>query len=230
MLTTKLEELILKGRAFFRTAVIGGTQKATININEDRFIIITDVTYFPGFYRRDNGIEGDDLNELTDFTSQFTIYGNRGYNNFVARTKFDYIPKTFQGRPIYAPSNHIRYDLYLLHTDQVGFSFCKGSDITALGFPAPTDNPGYVPPLDYGRVGDTGVINTSVTTTINTPTNRLINNTTRPGSTTNNAETFIIPFDADTQINAIEILNSFNYPILHVNYVEILGLPNNLGI
>lgn len=230
MLTTKLEELILKGRAFFRTAVIGGTQKATININEDRFIIITDVTYFPGFYVRDNGLEQPFPSELTDFTSQFTIYGNRGYNNFIARTKLDLILKTLQGRQVYAPSNHIRYDLYLLHTDQVGFSFCKGSHINTSNFPAPTDNPGYVPPLDYGRVGDPGVINTSVTTTINTPTNRLINNTTRPGSGTNNAETFMFPFDADTQINFNELKNTNNYPILHVNYVEILGLPNNLGI
>lgn len=231
MLTTKLEELILKGRAFFRTAVIGGTQKATININEDRFIIITDVTYFPGFYVVDEEFGAQPYpSELTDFTSQFTIYGNRGYNNFIARTKFDYVIKTLQGRTVYYPSNHIRYDLYLLHTDQVGFSFCKGSDVTANSFPAPTDNPGYAPPLDYGRVGDSGVINTSVTTKINTSTNRRINNSTRPGSGTNNAETFMFPFDADTQINFNELKNTINYPILHVNYVEILGLPNNLGI
>jgi len=230
MLTTKLEELILKGRAFFRTAVIGGTQKATINIAEDRFIIITDVTYFPGFYRRD--LEGGTYypDEKFDFTSQFTIYGNRGYNNFVARTKFDKIDKTFQGRQIYAPSNHIRYDLYLLHTDQVGFSFTKGTDIVPGSAQAPANNPGYVPPLDYGRVGDTGVINTSTATLINTATNRIVNNSDRPISGTNNAETFIIPFDANTQINGVEMKNSFNYPILHVNYVEVLGLPNNLGI
>jgi len=228
MLTTKLEELILKGRAFFRTAVIGGTQKATINIEDDRFIIITDVTYFPGFYVP--ATEPDTLpSELSDFTSQFMIYGNRGFNNFVTRTKFDQVV-TREGRTIWAPSNHIRFDLYILHTDQVGFSFTKGADITPTNSVALANNPGYAPPMDYGREGDTGALPTSVTTPITTPAGRLINNTSRPGPGTNNAETFILPVDAQTRILGTEMHNTNNYPILHVNYVEILGLPNNLGI
>tara|TARA_R110000868_G_scaffold173571_1_gene409746 strand:- start:521 stop:1210 length:690 start_codon:yes stop_codon:yes gene_type:complete len=229
MLTTKLEELILKGRAFFRTAVIAGTQKATINIDDDRFIIITDVTYFPGFYVPSTAPDTYP-SELSDFTSQFMIYGNRGFNNFVARTKLDFIGKTLQGNQVYVPTNHIRYDLYLLHTDQVGFSFTKGGDITPTNFVAPANNPGYAPPMDYGRVGDAGALPTSSTTPITTPTGRLVNNTTRPGSGTNNAETFILPVDGQTRILATEMHNTNNYPILHVNYVEILGLPNNLGI
>ena len=229
MITNKLEDLILKGRAFFRTAVIGGTQKATINIDDDRFIIITDVTYFPGYYVPSTTPDQyPDL--LSDFTSQFMIYGPRGYNNFIARTKLDLIPKTLQGIQIYAPTNHIKFDLYLLHTKQVGFSFTKGADLTPTNFVAPANNPGYAPPLDYGRDGDPGALPTSVTTPVTTPTGRLINNTTRPGSGTNNAETFILPVDGQTRILASEIHNTNNYPILHVNYVEILGLPNNLGI
>lgn len=225
MLTTKLEELILKGRAFYRTAVIGGTQKSTINIDDDRFIIITDVTYFPGYYT-DNDQRTPD--SKIDFASQFTIYGNRGYNNFVVRHKFDYY--STPGGQFWAVSNHVRFDLYLLHTNQVGFSFCKASQLTPGSFPAPANNPGFVPPLDYGRDGDPGVINTSPTTGINTITGRLVNNTSRAGSGTNNADTFIFPFDSDTQIKDTEMPFSVNYPILHVNYVEILGLPNNLGI
>lgn len=222
MITTKLEELILKGRAFFRTAVIGGTQKATINIDEDRFIIITDVTYFPGYYKPTNGSP----EKQTDFASQFTIYGNRGFNNFVARHKVDYDLATRE----YSVSNHVRFDLYILHTEQVGFSFCKAKDIAPTNFVAPANNPSYAPPTDYGKEGDTGAISTSVTSNINTPTNRLINNTTRPGSGTNNATNFVIPFDQDTRILDTEIQFTNQYPILHVNYVEVLGLPNNLGI
>ena len=221
MITNKLEDLILKGRAFFRTAVIGGTQKATINIDEDRFIIITDVTYFPGYYR----LTDEMPNVKTDFASQFTIYGNRGYNNFVVRHKIE-LSSTGE----YYVSNHIRFDLYILHTDQVGFSFCKAKDIAPTSFVAPANNPGYAPPLDYGREGDTGAINTSVTSPIVSPTNRLINNTTRAGSGSNNADTFILPIDSDTAILDTEIQYTNQYPILHVNYVEILGNPNNLGI
>ena len=223
MITTKLEELILKGRAFFRTAVIGGTQKATINISEDRFIIITDVTYFPGYYKENDLSPEPKL----DFASQFTIYGNRGYNNFVVRHNVQEIG----GRPAtYYVANHVRFDLYILHTEQVGFSFCKAKDIQGFLASAPADNPGYAPPLDYGRVGDTGVIPTDVTSQIQTVTNRFINNSSKALAGNNNAETFIIPFDSDTQILDTEMTNTNQYPLLHVNYVEILGNPNNLAI
>jgi hypothetical protein len=226
MLTPILEDLILKGRAFFRTAVIGGTQKATINIDEDRFIIITDLTYFPGYYKENSDIFP---NKETDYSSQFTIYGERGFCNFIARTSFDSFPFGDLGN-YYTPKNHIRYDTYILHTTQVGFSFSKGSFVSAGSFPAPADNPGYAPPLDYGRVGDTGVINTSPTTTINTATGAFYNATTRAGSGTTNYTGFQFPFDVNTQINAAELEYTNNYPILQVNYIEVLGLPNNLGI
>ena len=225
MLTPILEDLILKGRAFFRTAVIGGTQKATINIDEDRFIIITDLTYFPGYYSQDNYAVP---NRKKDFASQFTIYGERGFANFIARTSYDQIIEGL--RTFYAPKNHVRYDTYILHSTQVGFSFSKGAPVTAIAFPAPADNPGYAPPLDYGRVGDTGVINTSPTTLINTLTGAFINSTSRPGSGTTNYTGLQFPFDADTAISAVELTESNNYPILQVNYIEVLGLPNNLGI
>jgi hypothetical protein len=225
MLTPILEDLILKGRAFFRTAVIGGTQKATINIDEDRFIIITDMIYFPGYYKEDSF---EIPNKETDYSSQFTIYGERGFCNFIARTSLGQLDTNQQ--LTYSPKNHIRYDTYILHTTQVGFSFSKGAPVTAIAFPAPADNPGYAPPLDYGRIGDTGVINTSPTTLINTVTGAFYNATTRAGSGTTNYTSFQFPFDQDTRIENFELDNTNNYPILQVNYIEVLGLPNNLGI
>ena len=190
MLSPKLEDLILKGRAFFRTAVIGGTQKATINIDDDRFIIITDMIYFPGFY--DRNLLGD--------------------------------------RSLYSPKTQVRYDVYLLHTQQVGFSFTKGSQIIPSAFSAPANNPGYAPPLDYGREGDTGVINTSITSLINSATAALYNATTRAGSGSVNFDKFQFPVDNNTAIIDNEMKLTQNYPLLQVNYVEVLGLPNNLGI
>jgi hypothetical protein len=227
MLTAKLEQLILQGKAFFRTAVIGGTQKATINIDDDRFIIITDVIYFPGYYVADPTTLPD---EEKDFSSQFMIYGRRGYNNFIARTSFDQITRTLQGRSVYTPKNHIRYDLYLLHEKQVGFSFTKGADLTPSNFVAPADNPGYAPPMDYGRDGDTGALPTSIVTPITTPTGRSVINTSRPSPGSNNVNTLILPVDGQTRILATEMHLTQNYPILHVNYVEVIGQPNNIGI
>lgn len=225
MLSPKLEDLILKGRAFFRTAVIGGTQKATINIDDDRFIIITDMIYFPGFYAQDNTQE---LKPEIDFTSQFTVYGQRGFTNYIARTSYD--RNVLSDRPLYSPKTQVRYDVYLLHTQQVGFSFTKGAPLIPTAFPAPANNPGYAPPLDYGREGDTGVINTSVSTVINTPTAAIYNATTRAGSGSVNFDKFQFPVDTNTAIIDNELQNTQNYPLLQVNYVEVLGLPNNLGI
>jgi len=229
MLTPKLEDLILQGRAFFRTAVIGGTQKATINIDDDRFIIITDVTYFPGYYCPSTTPKKAP-SIFSDFTSQFMIYGNRGYNNFVARTQFVYLPLTEEGSEVYVPTNHIRFDLYLLHTQQVGFSFIKGADITPTNAIAEANNPGSPPPSDYGKIGDPLAFPTSSRTPITTPTARQVINTTLASPTGQQVNTFILPVDSQTRILATEMHNTNNYPLLHVNYVEILGLPNNLGI
>ena len=44
MITPILEKLILSGRAFYKTAVVGGS-KTTLNIENDRFIIITDILF-----------------------------------------------------------------------------------------------------------------------------------------------------------------------------------------
>jgi hypothetical protein len=46
MITPHLEKLILCGKAFFKTFVAGG-DKHTLSFGNDRFIIITDITYFP---------------------------------------------------------------------------------------------------------------------------------------------------------------------------------------
>jgi len=225
MLSPKLEDLILKGRAFFRTAVIGGTQKATINIDDDRFIIITDMIYFPGFYAKETVNE---LDSNFDFTSQFTVYGQRGFTNYIARTSYD--RNVLSDRPLYSPKTQVRYDVYLLHTQQVGFSFTKGATITPGSGPAPANNPGYAPPLDYGREGDTNVIDTSAVTLINSGTAALYNATSRATSGTTNYTSFQLPVDQDTKITEAEMQFTQNYPLLQVNYVEVLGLPNNLGI
>jgi hypothetical protein len=52
----------------------------------------------------------------------------------------------------------------------------------------------------------------------------------RPGVPgVNESMEFSFPVDAVNQIQSVNRVNSWAYPILHVNYVEILGQPNNIG-
>ena len=46
MITPHLEKLILCGKASYNTFVIGGSEKCILNVDNDRFIIITDIIYF----------------------------------------------------------------------------------------------------------------------------------------------------------------------------------------
>lgn len=181
--------------------------------------------YFPGFYKANPAAN---LNSDYDFCSQFTVYGQRGFTNYIARTSYD--RNVLSDEPQYSPKTQVRYDVYLLHTQQVGFSFTKGLYLNPTDFPAPANNPGYAPPLDYGRVGDIGVFGTSVTTNIVSATSAIYNATTRAGSGSTNYNTLQFPVDDDSRIYQDEMHYTQNYPLLQVNYVEVLGLPNNLGI
>ena len=231
MITPALEKLILQGKAFFRTAVIGGTNKATLNIDDDRFIIITDLTYFPGLYTK----VPKQLINYDNVVSQFTVYGNRGFNNFVARTSYDFYTNTVPGTSFYSPKTIVKFDTYILHEQQVGFSFSKGSAITKVfQGPAFPDNPGYKAPQDYGREGDIPYLNSLLEGKFNTLINRHLYPLSKLRSGQNNVNNLLFPIDKTTQLEFIDGLGgdieTNQYPILHVSYVEILGNPNNIQI
>ena len=214
MLTPKLEELILCGKAFFKTFVAGG-EKHTLNISNDRFIIITDITYFP--------INIIDRNARESFNTQLAIYGERGYNNFIFR---NFIRKTEQDYFL----NPVTLNLYLLHEQQVGFSFCNAHDFSNLNIGvANVDNPAYQPPIEFGKDGQTGAIPTVLTMDTNTVTPIQTNLTTRPLPGINESQQLLFPFSDDTAYRG-QIDKNPSYPLLLVNYVEVLGSANNIQI
>jgi hypothetical protein len=91
MITAKLEELIWQGRAFFKTLVVGGTQRQSLNISEDRFIIITDITYFSsGHFPVDPSGTFNTWAFLqrNGMNTQLTILGEKGVNRFLFRNSF----------------------------------------------------------------------------------------------------------------------------------------------
>jgi hypothetical protein len=219
MLTPKLEELILKGRAFFKTFVAGGT-KHTLSFGDDRFIIITDITYFP--------MNIPDKNTEPNHNTQVAIYGERGYNHFIFR---NYNNTNINNPGIHGFCSPTTIDLYLMHTKQVGFSFVNAPYFTNLNTGvASGDNPAYNAPLEYGKDGDPGAIPVILTwDAFNGPV--VQNNlTTRPAPTITESQQLFFPFSNDGSFRDSFGDKEYEYPLLHVNYVEILGLPNNLSI
>jgi hypothetical protein len=218
MITPKLEELILCGKAFFKTFVAGG-DKHTLSFGNDRFIIITDITYFPM-----NVPTNDETGTYDNKNTQVAIYGERGYNHFIFRNYLNDPAPRISG--ICSP---ITIHTYILHDQQVGFSFCNAPGFTNFSFGvANTQNPAYAPPLEFGKDGQPGAV--PVLLTADSQPGLLQNNfTTRPAAGVSESQQLFFSFDASKQFGP-NLPNNSEYPLLHVNYVEVLGSSNNIQI
>jgi hypothetical protein len=91
---------------------------------------------------------------------------------------------------------------------------------------APTNNPAYAPPIDFGKEGDPGAIPTALTADDFSGTIQQ-NFTTRSVSGVIESQQLLFPFSAITQF---DFENQYEYPLMHVNYVEVLGQPGNIQI
>jgi hypothetical protein len=222
MLTPQLEQWILCGKAFFKTFVAGG-DKHTLNIGNDRFIIITDITYFPmNMPPADPDLGKDNHN------TQVAIYGERGYNHFIFRN-FNFTNAASEiNRRAKDFCSPVTIHTYLLHEQQVGFSFCNAPFFTnVFNGTANTQNPGYKPPIEFGIDGQPGAL--PVTLTADDFTGTIQQNfTTRPAAGSTESQQLLFPFSAATTFGTLN--DRFEYPLLHVNYVEVIGSSNNIQI
>jgi hypothetical protein len=242
MLTPKLEELIWNGKAAYKTFIAGGSSKCILNIEEDKFIIITDITYFSGNYIQRQRLE--DLHKILDhgLNTQVTILGNKGFNRFVFRNNFTLCKASPDDDPtntqdVNLPIGSTKIDTYLVHTEEVSFSFGKGLNFQSQTvFPSSSDVVAYNQPLDYGRVGLKSLSSIQKMTYTEpitleqweffadgsknlTPTNANEYNTTE----------FAYPIEPTTAMTEQHSRFQWATPILHVNYVEIIGNPNNIN-
>jgi len=237
MITQSLEKLILCGRAFPKTFVAGGSQKCNLVIQNDRFIVITDIVYFsrvPGgtypttYANIMNVMPG----LLGSTTTQLTILGERGFNRFLFRDNMVMIDLAGN----VAPNGSHKIDTYLIHTKAVSFTFSKGGDLIAQSVnPAGTgDNVNIASlqtPSDYGKLGTPGVI--SVTTSASVSSSTSFENNYSVGRNSlgiNEAVELAFPVDLLTNISTANKDRSDNMPIAQIFYVEILGMPNNINI
>lgn len=232
MITPKLEELIWCGKAFFKTAVVGGS-KSTINIDNDRFIIITDITFLPYFN------QNADTNFNRDVNTQLSIYGERGFNHYFFANARPYVQTYYDTanldqvtlpQKMSMPPQKI--DCYLLHTTQVGFSFIvdAAANPTSTLTIAPPNNPAYEPPLDYGKDGMTGALNidNDITQAIFTLLpNQVVNRLTGLPVGSNVTQQIQLPAEAGFKP---VVTNNKCFPIANINYIEVLGQPNNIGL
>lgn len=224
MITPKLEELILCGKAFFKTFVAGG-DKHTLNIGDNRFIIITDITYFPM-----NMTTGIGLPQFQNHNTQVAIYGERGYNHYIFRNYNNDRSTINKGVNHCGPTT---INTYFLHEKQVGFSFCNAPYfINQSMVTADTENPGYPRPIDWGIDGQTNDI---VTGTMDDATAVMQNDfVVRPAPGNSESTQLRFPFNKAYSFGQFNVNSGFNqqyeYPILLVNYVEVIGSANNIQI
>lgn len=217
MITPKLEELILCGKAFFKTFVAGG-DKHTLTFGNDRFIIITDITYFPMNVPTDS-------ETYENHNTQVAIYGERGYNHFIFRN-FNKNKRGGDQNDFCSPTT---IHTYLLHDQQVGFSFVNAPFFTNISSgQANTNNPGYPNPLDYGIDGQPSI--SVVTLTADAQPSGIQNNfVTRPAAGSNESQQLFFGFNNAGTFGS-SLSSNYEYPLLHVNYVEVIGSSNNIQI
>lgn len=236
MITQGLEKLILCGRAFPKTFVAGGGQKSNIFVQNDRFIVITDIVYFsrknlPGNRSYEQCTRPlapeDGLNSLT---TQLTILSERGFNRFLFR---DNLTTQMNGADCSPIGSH-KIDSYLIHTKAVSFTFSKGGNIfNETILPAGSGDPNTIAslqtPSDYGKIGTPGAIPVTIRTEV-TGANVFLNNYSLGRNGLGSAESNELAFPVDTLTNITEIQDYNCMPIANIFYVEVLGMPGNINI
>ena len=235
MITQKLEELILKGRGSFKTFVAGATQKNTIPIKEDHFIIITDITYFSSMFR-DINFEGDGRVLLENMNTQIQIFSDKAFNRFMFRNNFSALVMTAGGQGsefTNAPSGSTTINTYLIHTEAVSITFSKGRNFSvASNQVLGVKNPANKIPNDYGKEGfDNSIPVSTFMQYIDAGTPYNVNPVDNFGTAILLGAQFkelAFPITVNTNIPDSERFGSGSYPILHVNYVEIKGKPTDL--
>lgn len=235
MITPKLEALIWEGRAFYKTYIAGGVERSTLKIDNDRFIIITDITYF-------STLPAAQDPEFTNNThvpiyvngqqTQLTVLGEKGINRFMFRNGYSAIGTLGGGSRDYRllPLGSTLINTYILHTTEVTFTFSFGGNAFAnfVGSVPAESEAAYPPPTDYGRVGQPGAI--PVTIRRQFPGTAIFENTyiNRPNANADSSKEYSYPVDATTQIDNFLTNQSPGMPFAQVSYIEVLGQPNNM--
>jgi hypothetical protein len=239
MLTATLEKLILSGNATYNTFVIGGTEKHILNVPSNRFIVITDITYFSQLNTKD-GIFVFNNSQIKDFeanglNTQLKVFSNKSNNHFVFRNNISVTPFVDADAPIReqeylcTPFGSTKLDTFLIHESDVSFTFSyAGRNLAQLVAATPVKSIAYPPPLDYGKgatainvklVGNSNPTGNFYTAPVGTVQKFVVNEA--------NALQLMFPVDTNTKIQDTVFPNA--YPLALISYVEINGNPTNIS-
>lgn len=233
MLTERLEKLIHSGKAAYKTFVAGGTQKHILNVDNDRYIIITDLTYFSSVNLPRNGIVTDGELErlfLERLNTQVKIFSNKSTNQYLFRNGIAIHNDNARTGYYLTPIGSVKMDCYLIHEEDVSISFSYAG--RSAGFAAGntiTENIAFPPPYDYGKTGQAGVLpvrqigQTGLTYKPMFQGQNLL-------KTSGGQFDLQFSFPIDNTTNYANLDAPAAYPILQVGYVEILGNPTNLAM
>jgi hypothetical protein len=229
MLTHHLEKLILAGKASYNTFVAGGSQKHVLNVDNDRYIIITDLTY-QSCVNTDNITIGVKAEEFRIFqkrlNTQLRIFSRKSFNQFLFRNNVNILPNLTGEQYNLIPFGSIKLDTYLIHEEDVSITFSYAGDRTNIDTGvSESDSIAFAPPYDYGKNGQPGALPVRLvgqagsTRTSNSGQNKI----------DNGEKDLQLSFPVDASTSILGLDNPACYPILQIGYVEILGNPTNLS-
>jgi hypothetical protein len=236
MITPILEKLILCGKASFNTFVAGASEKSILFVDNDRFIIITGLTYFPSV----NGENCLDLDEvemkaILDRNTQVKIFSEKSLNNFIFRNELNVsevrVTATERSFTV-TPGAPIKLDTFLIHDNSVSFTFSYAlSVIDAARSITKAQSVAYPLPIDYGKEGQNALPVRTIGSTFDavTPVNIYSGGPFSNDGTQNGFNEFVYPVDVNTAIPNKNMTLAANYPLLLVDYVEIIGNPTNIS-
>jgi hypothetical protein len=236
MLTPALEKLILCGKASYNTFAVGGSEKSVLFVDNDRFIIIVGFTYFPMVNGNAIRINATDFKKILNRNTQLKIFSDKSNNVFQFRNELNVTidPDFIGGENLYTvtPGAPVSINTYLIHDSSVAFTFSYSMGLTDLNRDlSPAESVGFPIPMDYGKRGQNGIPVRNAGETTDTVTAQKIY---MGGKYVNNAigsgvNEFIYPIDVNTALNPLLLDNAVNYPLVNVQYVEIIGNPTNLS-
>ena len=232
MITPHLEKLILCGKASYNTYVIGGAEKCILNVANDRFIIITDLTYFSQL-NLDEGVSNINMSEanlqilVNNLNTQLKIFSRKSNNTFLFRNQIEIATNLTSTAHDVFPIGSVKLDTFLIHDQDVSFTFSKnGSNAALTTAISPSGSIGNPPPFDYGTQGQTGAIPVRIISGDLVFQNVPAGNKELDKSAPQSLE-LMFAVNAATQLTNLK--HSTSYPILNIGYIEILGSPTNIG-
>jgi len=234
MIPEKLQKLILEGKAQLGTFVAGGAPKAVLNVQNDRFIIITSINYQSALKSQVLLIDDDSALSKVLRNTQVKIFSEKSNNTFVFRDQINlsrHGSGTGSGYAA-APGGSETLNTFLIHEGDVSFTFStlgQINDVTNATYP--TDAPAYPPPFDYGKTGQVGALPVRIYSDFADAPGAFFfappgNNSVR--NTVINEKELTGPVNAVTDYTPLTI-EPWSYPILNVQYVEIYGVPANIS-